>query len=97
VPPCEFSASTENVLDAYEEILASRLNAEIQVIAWSGKGAVRNANGSNPTSPDPLPFYYNRTLATSVNDYWVPSKYIPDVVIIMLGTYNYNTSLTIVQ
>jgi hypothetical protein len=70
----------------------------VHIAAWSGKGAVRNYGDANPTSIDPLPTYYNKTLGTLYNptttsdfNYWTPSNYSPELVVVMLGSNDYST------
>ena len=96
IPPCSFSTDSEDVMESYAEILANRYNSEIQVIAWSGKGVVRNYGDIHRQSDYPMPFYYNKTLATTAindkNDYWQPYRFIPDVVMISLGTNDFSTT-----
>jgi lysophospholipase L1-like esterase len=91
VYPCSFTPNTENVLDGYVTLVSSRLNASYHVIAWSGKGVVRNYGDPNQVSADPLPAYYNRTIATDPSTYWDPSNYSPSVVYVMLGNNDYST------
>ena len=94
VYPCTFSASTENILYSYATLVAAAVDAELHTIAWSGKGVVRNYGDLNPTSPDPMPIYYNRTLGISKEQsmVWNPAQYIPDIVIVTLGSNDYSTT-----
>jgi hypothetical protein len=89
--PCSFSAQTENNFKAYGTQIGLHFNAEVSIICWSGKGLVRNYGDKNVTSVDPLPSYYNDTLASvSPSPPW-PFKWIPDGVVINLGTNDYST------
>jgi len=76
--PCAFTSDTENVLHAYSSISATHASSDYHVIAWSGRGVVRNYGESENTSKSlTVPELYNRTLATS-NDsslYWDPNNY----------------------
>jgi len=92
--PCSFSASTENSNIGYASVIAKTVGAEIHLAPWSGKGVVRNYGDLNQTSVDPMPAFYNRTIATSplgANNFWSPSSYQPDVVLVTLGTNDYST------
>lgn len=93
--PCKFSAQTENALLAFPVITAQMLNAqEHSVLCYSGKGVVRNYGAPTRTSPDPLPVYYNRTLAT-IRDYiwdFKASSFQPDIVVITLGGNDFSTA-----
>lgn len=94
--PCAFQASTEDVTHAYAYVLSRAVEADIDVVAWSGKGVVRNYGDANKLSDLPMPGYYNRTLATEAatsveNNYWMPHRYSPNLVMISLGTNDYST------
>ena len=45
-PPCRFSLDTERVTEAYGMRIGAALGADVTTIAWSGKGAYRNFDGS---------------------------------------------------
>ena len=92
IEPCTWSASTENVLDSYATLVAAAVDAEVIVVAWSGKGMVRNYGDVNTTSKDPMPIYYNRTLANIPSSYWNPQGYTPDIVLVALGANDYSTT-----
>mmetsp|Transcript_20418 Transcript_20418/g.34190 ORF Transcript_20418/g.34190 Transcript_20418/m.34190 type:complete len:565 (+) Transcript_20418:109-1803(+) len=64
MPPCSFAAELEDVTHGFAYLVAQNVHADLHVIAWSGKGVVRNYGDSNTTSTDPMPAYYNRTIAT---------------------------------
>jgi lysophospholipase L1-like esterase len=97
--PCTYSASTQNFLHSYAFLTAQALGADLTTLAWSGKGVVRNYGDVNPTSVNPMPTYYNRTLAPlsaeqgggGSNNYWDPRRYTPAVVLVMLGSNDYST------
>ena len=77
--PCPYSADTENVLHAYGYLTATRLSSLVHVIAWSGRGVVRNY-GEEPGEVGSLtvPQLYNRTLATaatSAQNLWDPNNF----------------------
>lgn len=69
--------------------LADALNAQLHVEAWSGKGVVKNAVGVAPTSPDPMPIYWNRTLATVASDVWNFGAWRPHLVVVLLGSNDF--------
>lgn len=92
--PCTFSASTENSNVGYATVVAKSVGAELHLVPWSGKGVVRNYGDKSQMSAEPMPLFYNRTLSTSpISDanYWDPSQYQPDVVLVTLGTNDYST------
>jgi hypothetical protein len=92
--PCGFSASTENVMESYATLVAKSVGATVSILPWSGKGVVRNYGDKNQMSAEPMPLFYNRTISTSPtssDNYWNPSHFVPDVVLVMLGTNDYST------
>jgi lysophospholipase L1-like esterase len=89
--PCSFSATTEDNYLSYGPVTARALNAEIHVEAWSGMGMVRNYGDKNTTSAVPFPLLFPYILPSSKEGQWNFSQWIPDVVIINLGTNDYST------
>ena len=81
-----FSAATENEYIAYGPLAARALGADIHVIAWSGKGLYRNLDG---TMTETMPILWQRTLPTDKASRWDPSMWIPDAVVINLGTNDF--------
>ncbi|KAG2386385.1 hypothetical protein C9374_002831 [Naegleria lovaniensis] len=93
-PPCAYTPNTQDVHESFVEKTARYLGAsEIHVECWSGKGVVRNYADKNTTSKDPFPVYYPRTLANNPNVNWdfKTSNFIPDIVVITLGTNDFST------
>jgi len=92
---CHFSASTENISKSYASLVGAGAGADVHVIAWSGKGVVRNYGDENSVSINPMPNYYNKTIATEDGSFWNPDvdglTFLPDLVIIALGTNDYST------
>ena len=84
-----FAAATENEYIAYGPLTARTLGADIHVIAWSGKGLYRNLDGS---TTETMPILWQRTLPTDSSSHWDPSQWIPDAVVINLGTNDFNAS-----
>jgi lysophospholipase L1-like esterase len=88
-PGCTFSADTENNYLAYGSVAARAVNAELSTVAWSGLGMYRNYNDVGP-SAKPLPYYYDDALP-SVPTPWDFTRFVPDVVVINLGTNDSST------
>jgi hypothetical protein len=61
--PCGFSFATESAFDTYAAIAARTLGAELSVVAISGRGVYRNADG---TSEGTIPQLYDRVVATTL-------------------------------
>lgn len=86
--PCSFVAATENQYLSYEALAARTLGAELYTEAWSGIGMLRN-NGGETTNT--MPQRYPRTLpAKDSTATWDFSKYIPEAVVINLGTNDFS-------
>jgi lysophospholipase L1-like esterase len=91
----------ENEYVAYGPVAARALGADIHVIAWSGKGLFRNIDGS---TTDTMPVLWQLTIPTDTcGGCWgtapapstgEPSTWIPDAVVINLGTNDFNAAYT---
>ncbi|HWZ91414.1 MAG TPA: SGNH/GDSL hydrolase family protein [Polyangiaceae bacterium] len=87
--PCPFVPATENQYLSYEALAARSVGAELYTEAWSGIGMVSNSGGdtTNPRMPE----RYLETLpATDKTATWDFSKFIPDAVVINLGTNDFS-------
>jgi lysophospholipase L1-like esterase len=77
---------------AFGPILARRLDADYRIVAFSGRGVVRNYNGVAPGQP--LPALFPRLIPgqeqprVGADDAWSP-----DVLVIGLGTNDFSTPL----
>lgn len=81
----------ENSYLTYATMAARELKAESHLIAISGYGAVRNYGDANTTSATPVPFYYGRTLMERDDLPWDFGRWIPDAVVVKLGTNDHST------
>jgi lysophospholipase L1-like esterase len=81
-----FSAATENEYLAYGSLTGRAMGADVHVIAWSGKGLYQNLDG---TTTETMPILWQRTLPTDATSTWDPSSWIPDAVVVNLGTNDY--------
>jgi lysophospholipase L1-like esterase len=89
--PCVNTAELENNPKTYGAVAANALGADYSVVAWSGKGLIRNiATGSPDTSPL-VPQLYTRYGADDAdNSYPFPKEWSPDAVVINLGTNDFS-------
>jgi lysophospholipase L1-like esterase len=87
-PSCPFSADTEDEYLAYGALTARALDAAHVSISWSGKGMYRNYDGSTTAT---MPLLYDLTQPTDTTARWDSTKYVPDVVVINLGTNDFAT------
>ncbi len=82
----------QNANQAYGAMLARRFAADCHVEAISGKGLVRNWGDFKKVSPDPMPIYLSNTLGLYPGVPWNFNSWIPDVVILFLGTNDFSTN-----
>jgi lysophospholipase L1-like esterase len=88
---CTFSRETQNIERTYAVMVSQRLGAEYEIIAKSGRGVVRNYGEPTPTSPKPMPAYFAQALAEKEQPGWDFRRWVPDAVIINLGTNDFST------
>lgn len=76
---------------AFGPILAGRLDADYRIEAFSGRGVVRNYNGT--AAGEPLPFLFPRVIPGLAEPRVANDAWKPDVVVIGLGTNDFSTPL----
>jgi len=86
----QVSRTTDTDL-SYGALTARRLSADYQINAISGKGMVRNYNGSDPGTD--YRTYYDRALLNVAGDVWNPGTWRPQLVVVYLGTNDFSTAL----
>lgn len=84
-----FTPKNENSYLSYAAITARNLNASANLIAWSGIGACQNYGGSGGPL---IGERYLYTLPYS-NVMWDFKNYVPQVVVVNIGTNDYSTSI----
>ncbi len=83
----------DNSYKAYAAVTAKQLNAQFYTTSYSGIGVVSGF------APFLMRQMYNRTIAITtykpfpLNNIWDSTKFIPDIIVIALGTNDYNTGL----
>lgn len=85
-----FKPSTENHFSSFGQLAARALDAEAHITAWSGEGILRNALGD---VVHPLPSIVGQVLPPSPEPAWDFSTWIPQVVVINLGTNDFLTGI----
>ncbi len=83
-----FTTKNENAYLAYGSVAARTLKADQITLAWSGKGVIRNYGGD---TTDLMPQLYLRILPYNSTLLWDPSRWVPQVVVINLGTNDFST------
>lgn len=79
-----FSPATENAWLAYGAVAARAVDADYICVAWSGKKLWPNNS---------ILDYYDRVLPSPTAAKWEFSRWVPDVVIINLGTNDFNVKV----
>jgi lysophospholipase L1-like esterase len=88
-----FTSRNENAYLAFGAITARNLKARYQAVAFSGKGIFRNYEG---TELETIPLIYDRIFPDKIDSpIWNSANYIPDVVVINLGTNDYSSQAVI--
>jgi hypothetical protein len=88
---CDSERKYKNNYLAFSAVAARSLNAEYHITAISGRGVARNYGEKTELSPEPLPFYYDRTLMNEAGLKWDFRSWMPGIVVINLGTNDYAT------
>ena len=83
-----YKVATQDEGIAFTAQTADALGAERRVVCWSGKGLVQNF-GRDTVNPT-LPKLHRQILPWDTRNLWDFSRWIPDVVVIDLGTNDYN-------
>lgn len=73
---------------AWGPVVARNFSADWRLICWSGKGVYRNADN---TTTDLMPDVYNRSVATDSNTTYDMSSWVPQAVVINLGTNDFGS------
>ena len=82
-PNTGFHSINENHDKAFPTFTARALGAEHQTVCYSGRGVYRNLDG---TTHGTMPLIYDRIIPDQPRPLWDLSRYVPDVVVINLGT-----------
>jgi len=81
-PGCPFTAATEDGYRSYATLAARMLRAEAHIVAWSGRGVVRNYDLD---SIGVIPQLFERTLPEDAASRWDFSRWTPHAVVIFAG------------
>lgn len=90
VLPCVNNAIVTDNPKTYGVLAAEALKADYHVIAWSGKGIIRNYLSETPTTSPIMPELYTRWGANDVSgNYPFPKDWNPSAIVINLGTNDF--------
>jgi hypothetical protein len=79
------TVENENGYKSYAPIAARALDADLMMFCWSGRGMFRNRQ-LNYDQATTIPKIFNQTLPQSRLPAWDHARYVPDVIVINLGT-----------
>jgi lysophospholipase L1-like esterase len=85
---CPFTARTEDATQTYGVLAAHDLDADVSVIAWKGKGVLRDNDLADPIT---LPMIYGRILPGDPGSRFA-SRLEPDAVVLNVGTNDFSLS-----
>jgi lysophospholipase L1-like esterase len=85
-----FTTKNENAYLTYGSVTARALDADQITVAWSGKGVVRNYGGD---TTEMMPEIYSRILPYNTTLTWDARQWIPQAVVINLGTNDFSTGV----
>lgn len=89
--PCINSAALEDAPNTYGALTARNLSADWDIVAWSGKGLVRNIVDPGYEDDVLMPEIWTRYGANDADgSYTFPAADSPDVVVINLGTNDFS-------
>ena len=81
-----FHSVYENNYIAWGALLSRQLNAQYMCTAYSGRGMYRNVDGSTSGA---VPSFYNRIFPDAASPLWNAANYVPDIILIHLGTNDF--------
>jgi lysophospholipase L1-like esterase len=90
-PSTGFSSANEDNYLAWGNMVAQKLNAQYMCTAYSGRGMYRNFEGDTIGT---LPQIYDRIFPDEELPRWNFNWYVPDLVIIHLGTNDFYQEVT---
>lgn len=88
---CDDLRPYENANRAFALVTARELKAEAHLVCYSGRGLVRNYGDPQCQSTEPFPHLLDRRLCAEPENRWDAAAWIPDAVVIHLGTNDFST------
>ena len=86
-PHCPFAPAEENGSLAFAPLAAADLGADLEVVAWSGRGLWRNLDLSQV---DTMPQLLGRALPEDRHAHWAAAAAPVDAVVVNLGTNDFS-------
>jgi hypothetical protein len=73
---------------SFGKVLARRLHAQCHLVSYGGRGLIRDWQGLRTINNAPV--FYGRALPDDPNLPWNPAAYVPDAIVVCLGTNDFN-------
>jgi hypothetical protein len=83
-PEDDSTPRSTNVARSYGMLLARWLGAQVHVVAYGGRGILRNWDGRRDVNV--VPVFFERALPDDPDSKWDHSRYQPDIIVINDGT-----------
>ncbi|KAL6711293.1 hypothetical protein ACN47E_005824 [Coniothyrium glycines] len=90
VLPCTNTADLEDNPNTYAALAAESLKADVDILAWSGIGLIRNYVSPGDTSPNMQDRWTRYGAQDAPNSYTFPARDTPNAVVINLGTNDFS-------
>ncbi|MEJ0059872.1 MAG: GDSL-type esterase/lipase family protein [Terricaulis sp.] len=86
---CRYSAEASPPFDAYSHLTAGAFDADVHVLAISGRGVVRNYDGEAATH---MPALLDTALPDHPEFVWDHARFAPELIVINLGANDFSTT-----
>ncbi|WP_443750224.1 GDSL-type esterase/lipase family protein [Asticcacaulis solisilvae] len=83
--------TVNNAQKTYAKLLAKRLNTQVHLVSYGGRGLIRDWQGIRDTNNAPQ--FYERAAPDEAGPLWNPANYVPDAIGIMLGQNDFNQGI----
>lgn len=90
-PELDPTPRTANAGRAFGRLLGQALHAQVHLVSYGGRGIMRDWEGRTDTVNAPQ--FFDRTLPDEPEPRWDHRAYMPDVIIVCLGTNDFNPGL----
>jgi lysophospholipase L1-like esterase len=80
-----------NAARSYGMLLGRWLKAQVHLVSYGGRGVMRDWQGR--TDVPNAPQFFNRTLPDDADSHWNHAEYVPDAIVVCLGTNDFSKDL----
>lgn len=84
---------TSNANASFGMELGRRVNAQVHLVSYGGRGLVRDWQGLTNDKINNAPVFFERTLPDDPSACWDHGSWQPDVVVVTLGTNDFNQGI----